>query len=212
MNEIKTIADVAQIVAGSGFNETFQGRENLPIPFIKVSDFKLSVDNWLSTAVNTVDEPMLKALHAKKFPAGTIIFPKVGGALLTNKRARLAVDAAMDNNIMGLIPIDINSDYLFYFMCFFDMATIANSQALPSVNASTMGKVEIPVPVSTEKQGQIAAKLKVQLAEVATARKALESQQQEIVNLANAIIRASVEHPTVGAGHARDIYAAMLGF
>jgi len=193
MKEIKTIVDVAQIVAGSGFHEAFQGRTNLPIPFIKVSDFQLSVDNWISSAANTVNEEMLKDLHAKKFPAGTIIFPKVGGALLTNKRARLAVDAAMDNNIMGLIPRDIDPDYLFYFMCFFDMTTIANAQALPSISASAVNKIEIPVPISIEEQCQIAAKIKSQLSEVETARKALETQQQEITHLANTIIRESVE-------------------
>jgi type I restriction enzyme, S subunit len=206
MREIKKIGDVAKIVAGSGFNETFQGRTDLPIPFIKVSDFQLSVDNWLCTAANTVNEQMLRDLRAKTFPVGTIIFPKVGGALLTNKRTRLAVDAAMDNNIMGLIPMDINPDYLFYFMCFFDMASIANSQALPSVNASTMEIVEILVPVSIEEQRQIAAKLKAQLAEVETARNALQCQQQETVNLANALIRESVGHSkNVGAGHAREL-------
>ena len=46
---------------------------------------------------------------------------------------------------------------------------------------------------SIETQRQIAAKLKAQLAEVETARKALEWQQQEIINLANATIRESIE-------------------
>ena len=46
-------------------------------------------------------------------------------------------------------------------------------------------------------QCQIAAKLKAQLAEVETARKALQCQKQEIVNLANAYIRESVEQSPV---------------
>ncbi|MDX8129870.1 restriction endonuclease subunit S [Methylomonas sp. OY6] len=197
MSEIKTLADVAHIVAGSGFNEAFQGQTNLPIPFVKVSDFQSSVDNWLSSAANSVNEDMLKALGAKKYPAGTIIFPKVGGALLTNKRTRLAVESAMDNNVMGLIPLGIDPDYLFYFMCLFDMGSIANAQALPSVSASAVAKIEIPVPVSREIQRQIANKLKTQLAEVETARQALEIRQQEIVKLANAYIRQSIVHSKV---------------
>lgn len=61
-----------------------------------------------------------------------------------------------------------------------------------------------------DSQRRTAKKLKAQLAEVETARKALQCQQQEIMNLANALIRESIERGlafknTVGAGHARDL-------
>lgn len=72
------------------------------------------------------------------------------------------------------------------------------------VPTNFLENLEIPVPVSVEEQRQIATRLKAQLAEVETARKALELQQQEIVNLANAIIHESIEQ-SVGAGHARDL-------
>lgn len=55
----------------------------------------------------------------------------------------------------------------------------------------------IPVPSSVEEQHKIVSKLKAQLAEVETARKALELQQQEVVNLANAYIRESIEQSPV---------------
>ena len=51
--------------------------------------------------------------------------------------------------------------------------------------------------VPLDQQRQIAAKLKSQLAEVETARKALQCQKQEIVNLANAYIRESMEQSPV---------------
>ncbi|MDP1664027.1 MAG: restriction endonuclease subunit S [Methylobacter sp.] len=55
---------------------------------------------------------------------------------------------------------------------------------------------ELVIP-DIEEQCQITTKLKAQLAEVETARKALELQQQEIVNLANAYIRESIEQSPV---------------
>lgn len=175
MSNLRHLSDVATVVAGFAFSETHQGRTSLPTPFIKVSDFAAGKDSWLSTAANTVDRQILKALRAKIYPAGTIVFPKVGGALLTNKRARLAVEATFDNNVMGLIPTQIDGDYLFYFMRSFDMAQIANTQSLPSVRASDVSKIEIPVP-TPETQRQIAARLKAQLAEVETARQAAQVQ------------------------------------
>ena len=188
MSSFRKLGDIASIVGGFAFGESYQGQTGLPTPFIKVSDFANGKDSWISTAVNTVDKTILAQLRARTYPLGTIIFPKVGGALLTNKRARLAVEATFDNNVMGLIPDEIDGDYLFYFMCLFDMASIANTQSLPSVRSSDVSKIEIPYP-SIENQRQIAARLKAQLAEADKARQAAEAQLREVDFLSNRIFK-----------------------
>lgn len=187
------LGDVAEVVAGFAFGEVHQGHTDHPTPFIKVSDFATAEDSWVRTAANTVDETILKALRAKTYPEGTIIFPKVGGALLTNKRARLGVRATFDNNVMGLIPTGIDGDFLYYFMRQFDMAQIANTQTLPSVRASDIAKIEIPTP-SPDQQRRIAARLKAQLSEVETARQAAQVQREESNALWAAIYREAFQH------------------
>lgn len=92
---------------------------------------------------------------------------------------------------MGLIAKDIDWDYLYYFMCSFDMARLANTQAVPSVRGSDIAKIEIPVPLAQE-QRRIAARLKAQLAEVEKARKAAETQLSETTKLANSIVQESI--------------------
>ena len=181
------IGDIAKIAGGSGFEPRFQGQAGLPIPFIKVSDFQLSSDGWLSTAANTVNEETLKIIGAKKFPKGTIIFPKVGGALLTNKRARLGCAAAIDNNIMGLIPHEGYADYLYYFLLYFDMGLIANTQALPSVNAGNVAKIELPALEGYDRESILSA-LKKRLALAEKAKSATMRQCVEIRELENQII------------------------
>jgi type I restriction enzyme, S subunit len=188
MTRIQRLGDVAQIVPGFAFGETFQGRTNLPTPFIKVSDFAAATNSWLSTAVNAVNRDILQSLRARTYPPGTVIFPKVGGALLTNKRARLAVEATFDNNVMGLVPTDVDGDYLFYFMCSVDMSGLANTQAIPSVRGSDVACIEIPVPPFHE-QRRIAAHLKNQLAAVQEARQAAQAQTKEVEALVLAIYR-----------------------
>lgn len=182
------LGDVADVVAGFAFSEAHQGRVDLPTPFIKVSDFALAKDSWVSSAANTVDGDLLKLMRAKTYPPGTIIFPKVGGALLTNKRARLAVHASFDNNVMGLIPREIDGDYLYWFMRQFDMAQIANTQTLPSVRSSDVAQIEVPTPAPHE-QRRIAASLKAQLAELETARQAAQAQVREAEALRASIYR-----------------------
>ncbi|MCR6664166.1 MAG: restriction endonuclease subunit S [Luteimonas sp.] len=183
------LGDVADIVAGFAFSESYQGRTNLPTPFIKVSDFAAAKESWISSAANTVDDSLLRLIRAKVYPAGTVIFPKVGGALLTNKRARLEVAATFDNNVMGLIPRRVDGDYLFWFMRQFDMAKLANTQAIPSVRSSDVAQIEIPVPNLLE-QRKIAARLKAQLAEVETARQAAQAQVKDAQRLRTRIMDA----------------------
>lgn len=191
MMVLQQLGEVAKVVPGFAFGEIHQGKRGLPIPFFKVSDFANGKNSWLSEAVHTVDDEILSELRAKIYPAGTIVFPKVGGALLTNKRARLAVSGTFDNNIMGLIPTDVDGDFLFYFMCHFDLAQIANIQTLPSVRASDVSRIAIPVPSAVE-QRKIAADLKAQLNEVDRARRAAEVQLRETSTLADAIVAESI--------------------
>lgn len=106
----------------------------------------------------------------------------------TNKRARLGVRPTFDNNVMGLIPREIDGDYLFYFMRQFDMSQIANTQTLPSVRASEIAKIEIPVPTLAQ-QRVIAAGLKAQLADAEAARRAAMAQREGAEALVAAIYR-----------------------
>jgi type I restriction enzyme S subunit len=152
--KVEKLGNIADVVNGFAFAEDLQGNTTAHIPFIKVSDFVFVRDRYIDKSVNYVDEIMLKKLRAKVYPKGTVIFPKVGGALLTNKRAILGCEATFDNNIMGLVPKSVNSDFLYYFMRSFDMAKIANTTSLPSVRASDVAQIEIILP-STEKEESI---------------------------------------------------------
>lgn len=84
-----------------------------------------------------------------------------------------------------------DAEFLFFFL---------RSSDLPSDGYGRHSKYlhDLYVPkIDIENQRSITAQLKIQLAEVETARKALEWQQQEIVNLANAYIRESIEQSPV---------------
>lgn len=187
------LSNVANIVNGFAFPEELQGNKTAHIPFIKVSDFSFVCDRYIDKSVNYVDEIIIKKIKAKVYPKGTIIFPKVGGALLTNKRAILGCEATFDNNIMGLVPKSINPDYLFYFMSSYDMARIANITSLPSVRASDVAEIEITLPSSEEEESLITNQLISQFAELEKAREATEILIGELSNLANAIIFESLK-------------------
>ena len=111
---------------------------------------------------HTISEEIRRKLKAKIFPAGSIIFPKVGGAIRTNKKRIIVKECCVDNNVMGLIPNEekILSAYLFYFMTSVDLFEFSNKAALPSIRQSTVSEWEIPVP-SLEEQQRIVSILDV---------------------------------------------------
>ena len=135
----------------------FQGRVDLPIPFIKVSDMNSpGNEKHIVSATNYVDEKLLKAMNARTFPPGSLVFPKVGAALLTNKRRILTRPTAIDNNIMVLIPESVESDFLYYRTLQIDMGEYVQRGALPSVNQATIRQIHILLPPLPE-QKKIAA-------------------------------------------------------
>jgi len=83
--------------------------------FIKVNDLNLAVnDKYIEFSENTIDEEDVKALGLKIYPPNTLIFPKVGMAIYTNKKRILARFGTFDNNLMGVIPISNNIDIEFF--------------------------------------------------------------------------------------------------
>jgi len=80
-------------------------------------------------------------------PAGSVIFPKRGGAIGTNKKRMLLFDTCVDLNTMGVIPgTRLLTEYLFaYFQCL-DLADISDGSTIPQINNKNVAPLQIPVP------------------------------------------------------------------
>ncbi len=147
------LGDVSKVVAGFGFPIKFQGKLSGKYPFAKVSDMNRGGnEKYISYAENYLDEEDLKIVKVKPYPKGSVIFPKVGAALLTNKRRILGAEALIDNNIMALIPNRVSSEFLYYWMVNFDVTQHIGNGALPSINQSYVEKIEILLPPKPEQE------------------------------------------------------------
>jgi len=183
--------EVAQIVNGYGFSESLQGRTDLPFPFVKVSDMNAEgAKVFVTKAANTVDEALLRQLRARTYPAGTVIFPKVGGALLTNKKRVLGVEATFDNNVMGVVPLQAESEWIFRWAQTIDLRTLANVQALPSIRQSDVAALEIPMP-DAEIRHAIAARLDAEFCAANALHTAIVAKLAELEKLPAALLRAA---------------------
>jgi hypothetical protein len=138
MNEI--LSGVCRLKGGTGFPERLQGK--------KEGDLPLSPNNYVNASV-------AKQLGATIFPARSVIFAKVGAALLLNRCRMLTTDTLIDNNMMGAVATGMEPDFLYHFLTSVDFAKYAQIGALPSLNQKALGTIPIP-PFSTRAQRRMA--------------------------------------------------------
>ena len=73
--EIKTLKELGNLKGGRGFKIKYQGNKECKIPFYKVSDMNLPMNNiFMKDCNNTIDEQIRKKLGAYLFNENTIIF------------------------------------------------------------------------------------------------------------------------------------------
>jgi len=150
------LEEIADVRAGSAFPIKYQGNIEGKYPFYKVSDMNLTGNETLMhTSNNWVEEDTVKTLKAKLFPKDTVIFPKVGAAVHTNKKRILSTNGLVDNNVMGVMIRDYNlciPYYLLYWFEFIDLGDLSNPGPLPAITATTVKNTKIPLPPLSEQR------------------------------------------------------------
>ncbi|MCQ4285931.1 restriction endonuclease subunit S [Pseudomonas stutzeri] len=151
---------VGEWAVGSGFPTQEQGLTDQPIPFCKVSDMNLSGnERFILTANNSIDETAASRLRVNVHPAGTVVFPKIGGAIATNKRRLLVKPTAIDNNCLGLTPNGtLSSDYLFLLLSSIDLTRYQAGTSVPALSQGVLADIIVGVPPLAE-QHRIVAKV-----------------------------------------------------
>lgn len=131
----------------------YQGKITSEIPFFKVSDMNSDGNGFQMIAFrNSVSREQADVLGAKIFPKGATIFPKVGGALLTNKRRMLIQQSCVDNNIMAFVPTVGNAEYWYWVLTLLDFGKLSNPGPVPALNASSIKDLPVPCPELYEQE------------------------------------------------------------
>lgn len=154
------IQEVAEVASGFGFPIDEQGMAGGSIPFLKVSDMNLPGNEiHIKSWNNTVSRDTLQKLGAKSFPKGTVIFPKIGAAIATNKKRILSCESTYDNNVMGIVPGErIVSEFLYALLQEFDLSKWASDSQPPSMRKSVVEAHAFPLP-PLEVQKEIVAEV-----------------------------------------------------
>lgn len=173
--DVKNIKELGVFISGSGFPLIEQGRKNEKYPFFKVSDFNnLGNENKLISANNYVSETVASKLCCKIVKKNSIVFAKIGAAIMLERKRITAYDCCIDNNMMAFT---VNSDNDFSYLCYnfqqIPFASLSSSTALPSLSSKIIGNQLISVP-SKEEQTAIANVLSSMDKEIETLNTKLE--------------------------------------
>ena len=188
------IKEVAAVESGYGFPTAYQGKPDEDVPFLKVSDMNLpGNETRIVFWNNTTSRDVLGELKAKTFPAGTVIFPKIGAAIATNKKRILTRTSTYDNNVMGIVPDTdrLLPSFLYAWLMDFDLSRWASDAQPPSMRKTTVEAHKIPLP-PLEIQQAIVAEIEAERVLIDANRKLIERMERKI---AAAIARVWAESP-----------------
>ena len=177
----KRLKHMGQFRAGAGFPIEEQGQSGNLLPFFKVRDIDGSNQGGvITTTDSTVSVETANRLGARVFPKNSIVFAKVGAALLLNRFRLLGVDACIDNNMMSYM-VDADEalpEFMYWAMQRINFSEIVNPGTVPSLNEPLISNLFMASPPPDEQQA-IANYLDVETARIDT----LTHEKDELVGL-----------------------------
>lgn len=183
---INTLSDCGSWANGSGFPKSQQGLKVGEIPFIKVSDMNLAGnEKYMTSSNNYISLETARDLNIKVHPSGTVIFPKIGGAIATNKRRILTSASAIDNNCLGLTPGDnLSTEYLYLILSSIDFSLYQVGTSVPALQIQKIGLIPAWIP-NLETQNLIvtlADRLLLELRELQTKNQLVDVMKDSVIS------------------------------
>jgi type I restriction enzyme S subunit len=153
-----TLGNVCDLVAGKtppSLESSINGIDDSSrtVPFYKVGDMNLHseflCESRLYLSAKQVEDRKLFVL-----PIGSVVFPKAGGAIATNKKRVISVPGPIDLNCMAAIPIEgTNPRYLSWWFHSINLSTYADGSILPQLSKGKMSEIPVDWPSQKLQEG-----------------------------------------------------------
>ncbi|OXA74853.1 type I restriction enzyme, S subunit [Flavobacterium aquidurense] len=188
------LGDTFKIVSGNTPKGLEKNSNTGDFQFYKVSDMNLTGNEIrMNTSNIKLTEEEVSKLKIKIYPKGTVIFPKRGGAILTNKKRLLSKDASFDLNVMGVLPNEkVTSNFLFYWFQKLDLAKIYDGSNVPQINNKNVAPLDFPLP-PLETQQAIVSKIEELFSELDKGIEDLKTAQQQLKIYRQSVLKWAFE-------------------
>ena len=139
-----TVGDCCALKSGTSIPADKEN-EGGPIPYVKVGDMNYpGNERYITTSSRFVSaETAGKGL----FEVGSILFPKRGGAIGTNKKRMTVLPICADLNVMGVSSNGKHlPEYLLTYFDMIDLDSLSDGSSVPQINNKNIAPLEICIP------------------------------------------------------------------
>lgn len=149
---LKSLGEVATVGAGNSApqgEELFKGGTH---PFFRTSDAGKIRFGDIYEATDNLNEQGIKGL--RRFPQGTILFPKSGASTFLNHRVMLGVDGYVSSHLATIVAdkSQVHERFLLYFLTTISAQDLVQDHAYPSLNLPIISGIQLPCPPLPEQQ------------------------------------------------------------
>ena len=158
---IYKLSEISSILAGKNAPKDEQFNDVDGLPFIRASHLKeLLIDKNIINFIPKINNDIAKSLKLNIATKNSILFAKSGMSATMNRIIKISQDAYFVNHLACVTPKDelLDSDYLKYFLNFYNPSNLIQGEAYPSINLNVISELQIPLP-SLATQKAIAEKL-----------------------------------------------------
>ena len=161
--EIQRLDERAQVVSTRMSYSELELLQDLPGDGVKVLGIKVSDMNSKGNEIELRRAALEKVVEQSVASSrcarpGTIVFPKRGAAIATNKKRLTSTWTVFDPNVIGVVAQDgLEQRFLFHWFQLFDLRSITEPGPTPQLNKKNLDPLLIPVPRAGEEQREIAA-------------------------------------------------------
>jgi type I restriction enzyme S subunit len=185
--------DVVYISSGNtpkGINDV-KLKPQSNIDFYKVSDMNTKGNKkYMKDSALKVTLSEASSLKLKLEEPSTIIFPKRGGAILTNKKRILSKKSAYDLNLMGVKEKSeiIENKFLWFWFQKLDLSRLYDGSSVPQINNKDIEPLWFPVAPLPE-QRAIVAKIEQLFSDLGNGIANLKKAQEQLKIYRQAVLK-----------------------
>ncbi|MDR2745039.1 MAG: restriction endonuclease subunit S [Desulfovibrio sp.] len=158
--DVKRLDDCARVISTRMTYAELESLEDsaggVRVLGIKVSDMNSIGNESVISHANTERMMPLEMAKQRCAPPKTIVFPKRGAAIATNKKRITSSWSVFDPNVIGVIAnSNLSAMYLFYWFQMFNLQTITEPGPTPQLNKKHLDPLRVQLPQIEKEQQEL---------------------------------------------------------
>jgi len=150
--QTKRLGDVAAVSAGNSAPQDESLFKNGTVPFFRTADAGRVRFGDIYESADYLNEQGIRGL--RRYPKGTILFPKSGASTFLNHRVILGVEGCVSSHLATIVAdqTQIEPRFLLYFLSTVAAQDLVQDHAYPSLNLPTIAGISIQAPPLPEQR------------------------------------------------------------